>query len=692
MKIKSLGMKISLIVTLLIVVIIGIIYWIVMAETKSLINELTTAEAEAANISFARALEEQQDDAYIRASIIAHEDNVIEYVLNNDSEGLKHEITTFMDGMDIITICNKNGTALARGHNDTLGDNVLNQKSLATPLSTGQGVRTIEHGGTSGLSTRGSAPIKDSEGNIIGAVSCGNDLSLTQYIDDIKKRSNCEVTLFDGDTRINTTLIDDQGNRVIGTKASQTVIDLVLEKRQNYSLQTVLFGATYAAYYSPLIRDDEVLGILFVGIHIDSTLAHQKTMLMQVLQAAIISGIMACVLIFLFSLFSVSKPLKKIGVVAEKISSGNLNISSSSSEIIKVNSADEIGQLARALEHSYMQLRGYIGEIQANMQSLAKGDLTTECTYDFKGDFILIKDSINIIMRDLNLTMSKAYSSTSQVADGAKQIADGAQTLAQGSTEQAASVQQLSSAISKMAEKTKTNAEMADRASSLANSIMKNAETGSRQMDEMMTAVSDINQASQSISRVIKVIDDIAFQTNILALNAAVEAARAGQHGKGFAVVAEEVRNLAAKSAEAAKETSDMIQNSMEKAELGAKIASETSSSLTEIVSGINESTQIVAQIAKSSTEQTLSISQINTGIDQVAQVVQQNSATAEQSAAASQEMSGQASVLEQLISQFKLNNSSGNKRLAQARNKQLEIAENSSYTQQNVAENYGKY
>jgi methyl-accepting chemotaxis protein len=183
-------------------------------------------------------------------------------------------------------------------------------------------------------------------------------------------------------------------------------------------------------------------------------------------------------------------------------------------------------------------------------------------------------------------------------------------------------------------------------------------------MDEMMTAVKDINVASQSINKVIKVIDDIAFQTNILALNAAVEAARAGQHGKGFAVVAEEVRSLAAKSAEAAKDTGGLIANSMEKAELGARIADDTAASLVEIVSGINESSQIVTEIAKSSEEQSLGIAQINRGIDQVAQVVQQNSATAEESAAASEEMSGQANMLEELVSQFKLKGQNGSKRL----------------------------
>ena len=269
------------------------------------------------------------------------------------------------------------------------------------------------------------------------------------------------------------------------------------------------------------------------------------------------------------------------------------------------------------------------------------------------------KDTIGFSLQkmkdNLNRMFHEIYASAAQVAVGSKQIAGGSQALAQGSTQQAAAVEQLSSSIAEIAQKTKANAELAGRAAEFADTIKQTAEKGNRRMDGMMEAVKDINQASQNIGKVIKVIDDIAFQTNILALNAAVEAARAGQHGKGFAVVAEEVRNLAAKSAEAAKDTGALIANSIEKAELGASLAGQTAASLEEIVSGISESSQIVAQIALSSEEQSGGITQINTGIEQVAQVIQQNSATAEETAAASEEMSGQSGVLEDLIAQFKL-------------------------------------
>ncbi len=310
---------------------------------------------------------------------------------------------------------------------------------------------------------------------------------------------------------------------------------------------------------------------------------------------------------------------------------------------------------------------------------LQRGQASTEFDQmglNFKVDIAYLKDRHNKqaghieIVQDISSLVStqKAGSSlvneieavSSSFISASKQISDGSQALAQGATEQAASVQQLSSSIADIAHKTKANADLAEKAAALAGQIKTNAEKGSFQMNEMMTAVKDINKASQDINKIIKVIDDIAFQTNILALNAAVEAARAGQHGKGFAVVAEEVRSLAAKSAEAAKETDGMIANSIGKAEMGSRIADETAASLKEIVSGINESNRIITEIARSSEEQSAGIGQINIGVDQVSQVVQQNSATAQESAAAAQEMNAQSVTLEELIHEYKAKNGGG--------------------------------
>jgi len=353
----------------------------------------------------------------------------------------------------------------------------------------------------------------------------------------------------------------------------------------------------------------------------------------------------------------ISRPL---GVLSEFMlkagTSGDISLSPADINIISEMSQvkDEIG---RTIANTAAFI-SHVTHIAEELGTISNGDLTIDVEVLSDNDVLGV--SLKRVEDNLNSMFGEINSSATQVSSGSKQVADGAQALAQGATEQAASIQQLSSSIAEIASQTKQNAEIAEKTSKLSVSIKDSAEKGSSQMDEMITAVKEINDASQSISKIIKTIDDIAFQTNILALNAAVEAARAGQHGKGFAVVAEEVRNLASKSAEAAKDTGNMIQNSMEKAELGTRIAGDTAASLKNIVEGINESSHLVAEIARASNEQSMGISQINTGIDQVAQVVQQNSATAEESAAASEEMSGQSDVLQQLIGQFKLNTGHG--------------------------------
>jgi methyl-accepting chemotaxis protein len=323
------------------------------------------------------------------------------------------------------------------------------------------------------------------------------------------------------------------------------------------------------------------------------------------------------------------------------------------------------GEIGRMIENCGIFI-DHVIYAAGELETVAGGDLTNKVKTLSSEDVMAV--SLNKMIDNLTDMFSEITASSAQVATGSSQIADSSQSLAQGSTQQAAAVEELSSSIAVIVRKTTDNAERANKAATLADTIKGNAERGSRQMDEMMNAVKEISAASQSISKVIKSIDDIAFQTNILALNAAVEAARAGQHGKGFAVVAEEVRSLASKSADAAKETGVLIQNSVEKAELGAAIAGETAVSLAEIVAGINESDVIVSEIARSLDEQAEGVAQITNGINQVADVAQQNSATAEESAAASEEMSGQSAVLEGLIERFKLRSATGSPALGTGR------------------------
>ena len=361
----------------------------------------------------------------------------------------------------------------------------------------------------------------------------------------------------------------------------------------------------------------------------------------------------AVVAVWLLLSKNLTKPLNffasELSVIAE---TGNIFLGDAAYKKTKVlnKRGDEVGEISRSIGDVLAMLRNKIKSLKA----ISGGDMTVQVELRTPEDtigseLVGMVNSLNDMFVDIRLA-------TRQAAIESKQTADGAQSLAHGSTEQAATVQRLSSSVVEIAKRTKDNAAMAERAANLADAIMQNAEKGNRQMDEMTKAVEEINQASQSIGKIIKVIDDIAFQTNILALNAAVEAARAGQHGKGFAVVAEEVRNLAAKSADAAKDTGRLIADTMEKAQFGSRIAEETAASLNEIVSGINESNSVVSSIAESSEEQSIGIEQINENIDHVAQVVRQNSETAQSSAKASEEMSRQSTILEELISQFKLN------------------------------------
>jgi len=303
-----------------------------------------------------------------------------------------------------------------------------------------------------------------------------------------------------------------------------------------------------------------------------------------------------------------------------------------------------------------------IQETAAVLQEMAQKDLTVAVKGDYKGQYADIKEAMNYTIDSLNEILNEINASAEQVETGADQVAASSQNLSQGSSEQAGSVEEISASITQVAEQTKENAENATKANDLSEKAKTDAQDGNTQMDEMLKAMNDIKDSSKNISNIIKVIDEIAFQTNILALNAAVEAARAGEHGKGFAVVAEEVRNLAARSAKAAKETTELIDNSINKVDDGYKIANDTAGALAQIVTGVTDAVEIVGMIADASNEQANAINEINRGIEQISQVTQSNTATAEESASASEEMAGQAQMLKSLIQEFRLKNT--NKKL----------------------------
>ncbi|MDY0270401.1 methyl-accepting chemotaxis protein [Trichloromonas sp.] len=345
----------------------------------------------------------------------------------------------------------------------------------------------------------------------------------------------------------------------------------------------------------------------------------------------------------------VRKPLAQVVDLMAELSQGHLD------RRLNLQQKDEIGRIAGAIDDFSEILEK---EIVGNLTKLAAGDLTFEVHPHDSRD--VIRHALKKMGEDLNELMARIQILGNQINSGSVQVSDASQSLSQGATESAASLEEITSTMHEMGSQTRRNAENSGQASKLAEQARQSAEGGNTHMLEMIDAMAEINASSQNISKIIKTIDEIAFQTNLLALNAAVEAARAGQHGKGFAVVAEEVRNLAARSAKAARETAELIEGSVAKVSSGSQIADKTAEALSEIVSGIGKVTDLVAEIAASSNEQAQGISEINIGLGQIDQVTQQNTANAEESAAAAEELASHAANMQEMLRRFKLKGDAG--------------------------------
>lgn len=478
----------------------------------------------------------------------------------------------------------------------------------------------------------------------------------TQLLDDLKEQLGCEFTIFEGNVRKYTTIVQD-GERVVGTELAENLVEIVLNQGESYVGNAQVLGVDHLCSYVPTHDESgQVTGLIFAGISLEEA----EEQINQTIWAAILVGaafvVLSLIVISVFIRGTVSKPLSELTKLAQTMEQGRLGIGESASvKKTKIHSNDEIGLLAEIFEKTIDRLKGYIGEISSVLESIAEGNLTKETTQDYVGDFVSIKNSLNGILQKLNDTLSGIVESSESVSNGAEQMAIGAQALSQGAVEQASAVEEVNETVHSISKQVEQTAENAKYASEKVDVVSGQILESNNKMNEMIRAMEEINESSNEIGKIVKTIESIASQTNILALNAAVEAARAGEVGRGFAVVAQEVRELAGKSAEASKSTTELIEHSIEAVREGTKIANATAEQLHTVVSGAKEVVETTGWIAEAARTQADSVIEVQDRISQISDVVQTNSATAEESAATSQQLSSQAELLKSLVGRFRV-------------------------------------
>lgn len=475
------------------------------------------------------------------------------------------------------------------------------------------------------------------------------DVNITQnvsFVDSYASKNEAEISFFYGDVRRVTTLKNENGQRIVGTSADSEISSKVLGSGEEYeSTHIKINGEEYYGVYLP-VKDKtsgKIIGMMFAGKPRTENTKFILVRINFIIAIAVVVYILCIVLSTIVTKKKMLEPLAKLSEVARKIAKGDIQ-----QNIVK-ESNDEFGDLmddfAAMMENISSQAR--------ITEKVADGDLTLSCQPASEQD--VMGKAIKKMLRDNNKNLSVIKDAATRMASGANEVASASNSLAQGTTEQASAIEEITASIEEIANGAKINADDAKHANELVQNTKEGAIRGNDQMKKMIDAMQDINDSSENISKIMKVIDDIAFQTNILALNASVEAARAGVHGKGFAVVADEVRNLASKSAEAAKDSAEMIEDSIRKVEIGSKLAVETASALEEILESVENIAGLVSNIANASVNQASSVGQVNAGISQIADVVQTNSATSQQCAAASSELSGLAGQLQHAVSKYKL-------------------------------------
>ncbi|EOS70302.1 hypothetical protein C818_01717 [Lachnospiraceae bacterium MD308] len=485
-------------------------------------------------------------------------------------------------------------------------------------------------------------------------LSRGDDVN--QLLDELKSSMDCEFTIFEGDTRAYSTVTKD-GERVVGTKLSSELNEIVLQKGQAYVGEADILGTDYLCSYVPTKGENgQINGLIFAGISMAAVNEETFSVIIWASGLSLIAIALCAVFLVGYLKKRVSDPMGEITEVAKRLEMGDLGISNGREVQVCFRSNDEIGMLGQIFEDTTHRLRAYIGEITDVLDSIAKGNLTESARQEYMGDFHSIKVSLDKIQSGLNHTMGQIAASAGQVSSGSDNVSSSAQSMAQGATQQASSIQEISATIADISESARRTTAAAEEAGQYVDRAGAQLGISIDYVKDLNEAMGRISDSSKKISTIIATIENIAFQINILALNAAVEAARAGTAGKGFAVVADEVSNLAAKSEEATKATKELIESSIATVAEGGEAVNRVTESLEKTSQIAGNVTTKVAFVVEAVEKQTKAIEQVTDGIGQISNVVQTNSATSEECAAASEQLSSQAGLLKNLMKSFELN------------------------------------
>ena len=598
-----------------------------------------------------------QETSKLSVSYISTNQSVSEALTKGDTTVLLSELKKLTSDMkfDAVVVTDKSGNVLTSTNTAyKSGTSLSGQANIKSALA-GKNYTGYLSGSGLRFAVLSSSPINAKDGSLAGTVTVAYSLENNELLDTLKANSGNEFTIFIGNERLNTTIVQD-GKRAVGTKLSEAVSDIVINKKQRYLGEAVILGGNYATAYVPIISPDgsSVIGILFSGSSLANIEKSERMVQYTVFGVCIILIAIFTLIGILFLRSKLKKPLSKLVSAAQAIESGTMD-----EDTIKllgtIKSRDEIGRLAMSMQQAIRSIAKVVSDVGMLHDAVSKNDLTVQIDSSVhNGKYKDITLLVDGLVGELGSLIKSISLVSGRISSGSDLISAGSQSLAQGSTEQAAAIEEISSTASHVVEKAKNNSNNASQSRGMAEKVQKEAELGSEKMQRLFAALEEISTSSENISTITKAIEDIAFQTNILSLNAAVEAAHAGNHGKGFAIVAGEVKHLAEKSSEAARKTNMLVGNSIEKSKDGTLIGEEMQQTLSNIVSGINEAVESIKLIALESTQQVNAIEQLNSGIDQISQVVLHNTATAEESSSSSVEMASQAKELYKMIAKFK--------------------------------------